>query len=203
MFAGLGGQSGGSSSGSNPTSTVPASSIFSQPLSAAPSSGNIFANSLGTAPASGSFSNSSTSAPAPGNIFSKPPPTASTSGNIFSRPTAATSEAGSVFNQPNTVAPPGASIFGPAPSLSGSTLPGSSQGAPPQTQPSHSTSGPGYFQSLLEKNKKRARKASLSSSSRLENVSALQLGLGDISKRVRQLGGEGQRRKDGAEETRA
>ncbi len=58
-----------------------------------------------------------------------------------------------------------------------------------------------YFQSLLEKNRKRAREEQ---SGGLGDVPSLQFGLGDISKRVRELRGDGgQTRNDRAVDNRA
>ena len=48
---------------------------------------------------------------------------------------------------------------------------------------------PGYFNSLLEKNKKRTREAE--GGAGLGEIPSLQLGLGDIARRVRELGGSG------------
>ena len=48
---------------------------------------------------------------------------------------------------------------------------------------------PGYFNSLLEKNKKRTRE--VDGGVDLGEIPSLQLGLGDIARRVRELGGSG------------
>ena len=46
---------------------------------------------------------------------------------------------------------------------------------------------PGYFNSLLEKDKKRTRE--VEGGAGLGEIPSLQLGLGDIARRVRELGG--------------
>ena len=60
-----------------------------------------------------------------------------------------------------------------------------------------------YFTSLLEKNKKRARGAE--DESGIEEVPSLQLGLGDLAKRVRELGtaGGAQTRKESGVDSKA
>ena len=55
-----------------------------------------------------------------------------------------------------------------------------------QAQNGQSSAQTAYFESLLEKNRKRQRQNG--GSSEMEDIPSLQLGLGDISKRVRQLG---------------
>ena len=55
-----------------------------------------------------------------------------------------------------------------------------------QTQSGQSSAQAAYFESLLEKNRKRQRQNG--GLSEMEDIPSLQLGLGDISKRVRQLG---------------
>ena len=77
---------------------------------------------------------------------------------------------------------------------------GASQNAPAGQS---SIQGPSaYFNSLLEKNRKRAR--GLDDDSGLGDVPSLRLSLGDISKRVKELGGGGaQAKRDQAANTKA
>ena len=165
------------------------------PATTAPAGGSLFGASatLVNNPSGGGslFANQASNPPAGGSLFSS----ASAGGSLFGNASAA-------GGPPRPVAPVGASLFAGTQNANTSTQHPPSQPEAKQTQQTQQkTSGPAYFQSLLEKGNKRARE---DGDTRLGDVPGLQLGLGDISKRVRELGGAGRsQRNDGAEETRA
>ncbi|KAL9078270.1 MAG: hypothetical protein Q9157_002816 [Trypethelium eluteriae] len=127
---------------------------------------------------------------------------AKTSGSLFgslgatSQPAAQTSNAGSLFGSLNTTQaqkPQAGSLFG------GSTLVGDSQAQQAQTQ-THpqgaqqsqglaAPSQPAYFDHLLERGKKRTTQEN--GGAQLGDMPSLQLGLGDIARKVRNLGNGG------------
>ncbi|KAL8949625.1 MAG: hypothetical protein Q9222_004287, partial [Ikaeria aurantiellina] len=147
-----------------------------------PAQSSIFAN-LGT-------SQAQQPQPVQGSLFSKlgssqPQQTSS----LFGAPQPAASQpaSNSLFAPQPSTASTGASIF--APQQQQQSQPAQSvQNAQQPAAPAR-LSQPAYFESLLEKGKKRARDGD--SESRLGELPGLQLGLPDIARRVREIGGVG------------
>ena len=156
----------------------------------------------------GLFSNLNTSQPQQqtsqpslfGNLGASSNPPASS--NLFAglgapRPQQAPSNASNLSgttlnNNSNTTAQPSQSqgLFGQSQAQGASNEPGQAGQQNGQSmQEAESGFRPAYFNSLLEKNRKRAREAE--GGTGLSEIPSLQLGLGDIAKRVRELGGTG------------
>lgn len=188
--------SSGTTSTSQPGQT---SNIFgnlggSATTSQPPQTNNLF-GSLGTSKAEGTKTGGDL-----GSIFANLQPNNQGASNPFAN-TASTS-APTLGATATTTAPFGASLFSNTANTSapaGSSLFASQQ--PQQqgqaTQPQQnngglrtSTSQPAYFNSLLEKGKKRAHDTNGASS--FAELPSLQLGLGDIARRARELHGTGQ-----------
>lgn len=113
------------------------------------------------------------------------------SSSIFGAPKPATTQSPppSIFAQPPppaTTQSPAPSIFAQAPQQQQQNQQSQSTQQPP---PPPRLSQPAYFESLLEKGRKRTRDADSASS--LGDLPALQLGLSDIARRVREIGGVG------------
>ena len=86
---------------------------------------------------------------------------------------------------------PGEGLLGPQ-SFGGSTLRGSTtQSQPPTQQEPDTAYHSGYFNSLLEKGKRRRKPLKEDVVEGLDEIPSLQLGLGDIASKIRQLGGQG------------
>ena len=86
---------------------------------------------------------------------------------------------------------PGEGLLGPQ-SFGGSTLRGSTTQSQQSRQQEPDTAyHSGYFNSLLEKGKKRWKPLKEDDVEGLDEIPSLQLGLGDIASKVRQLGGQG------------
>jgi len=133
---------------------------------------SIFANTT-TTPAPSLFSNTATTSAPPLFANHANNPAPFATSSLFSQPQPAQNQAGQPQQQT------GQSI----------------DSAPQRTQPA-------YFNSLLEKSKKRAHDANVGPG--FGNLPSLQLGLGDIGRRARELGGtEQQAQRDGAADSRA
>ena len=194
LFGGSGSGGGGSLFGN---ASVNASSASATPnlfsglgggSNAASSGPGLFGSAAAssTAPSGGLFGNAAaSSAPPAGGLF----------GNAAAGPSG-----GGLFSKPAAPAP-GSSVFSsPQGQTNASTQSQSQQ--PHAGQSTQTSSGPAYFQKLLENNKKRARETD--QGSKLRDGLGLSFGLDDISKRVRNLGGAAANgHMDGAEDTRA
>ena len=134
-----------------------------------------------------------------GSLFASFKPANQTGSSLFGNP--ATTSAPALGATTTTSAPFGASLFSntantsapAAPSLFPSQQP-QQPGQAPQSQqqvegPKASTSQPAYFNSLLEKGKKRTHDTNGGPS--FADLPSLQLGLGDIARRARELGNTG------------
>ena len=200
-----------------------ASSAASQPASSAPTNpfGSLTGSALGASGSSNLFGGAAAS-----SATSQPATTASSNpfGSLLGS-TAASKPAqpSNLFGGLGGTKPGPASLFGGAQSNAG-TNQGNSAPAQPGVFPSLMNpnansirqQGPAasvaqaaqnpeaahtaYFNSLLEKNKKRAR--GVEEANGFNEVPSLQLGLGDISKRIRELGSP-QTRRDKAADTKA
>lgn len=123
--------------------------------------------------------------------------TANKPGSMFGSTTNATSAFGNTSTAPAQSAPT-SSLFGqsqaqpqqPAqPSLLGQPQPQASSAQAP-VQPSTQGTQPAFFNSLLERGKKRPLSATVQSGN-FEDVPSLQLGLDDIRRKARELGTPG------------
>ncbi|KAF2500568.1 NIC-domain-containing protein [Lophium mytilinum] len=212
MFSNLGITTGAPPFGSNPapTSGQSGSSLFGNTgTSSAATTGGLFSNLGGAQQA-----NSST-APSTGGLFARVQPantaaqTASATPGLFSNLGGATSQAppassagglfgglsglGASTNQPQQPAT-GASTFGGFGNLGASTNPqpnnASQQQAqeqdPSLTESTNPTRKNAHFDQLLERGKKRTNQAN--GASQFGGLPTLQLGLGDIARKVRNLG---------------
>jgi nuclear pore complex protein Nup93 len=110
-----------------------------------------------------------------------------------------TAQSSSLFSTNNTItqAPPAGSIFGAQPQAQQQSTPslniGQSQAQTSATQdsrPSHLMTQPAFFNSLLERGKKRPL-STVGQSSNYEELPSLQLGLDDIRRKARELGNGG------------
>ncbi|KAG8530068.1 uncharacterized protein KY384_005550 [Bacidia gigantensis] len=178
---------------------TPATQSTSQPDTTAGTGGSLFDR---TTPATQSQQSSSLfsnlgdqSKPASsGSIFdtSKPQNTTSSAptSNLFSSLSSAPQQTSGLFgtiNPPASSHPAGLSIF--APQQPQAQNQNQSEQQAQNGAPAHRA--PGYFDNLIEKGKRRARDGEQGPG--FQNLPNLQLGLGDISKRVRELGGAGSR----------
>ena len=180
----------------------------SQPASTAPA--NPFGSLSGTTIGGGGSSSSLFGSLGNKNTTSGAQPAATTASNLFGSGMAPSSTATSK-PAPNTslfgnAGASNTSLFAPKATTTSAAQPGmfpsllnpnansvSEQGPAASTaQRARETQQPVYFSSLLEKNKKRARGVEEMQS--LNDVPALQLGLGDISKRIKELGTQPARR---------
>ena len=179
----LQGGSGGSNLFGGLNTTPAASTATSQPVSTAPS--NPFGSMLG-----------STAAPKPAqnsNLFGGlggPKPAAN---SVFG------TQSGPGANSKPTFTPGQLGVF---PSLLGQNANASRHQGPAAhtAQAAQEAGHTAYFNSLLEKNKKRAR--GIEEANGLNEVPSLQLGLGDISKKIKNLSNP-QARRDKAADTKA
>jgi nuclear pore complex protein Nup93 len=174
--------SGGGLFGSNPTTTAPAAGgLFGNAQTAsAPSGGGLFGSTTTTSVPSGTGlfgSTATTSAPPGGGIFGN-----ATSTTANSNPTGGASlfGAGTSTNQNNAT-----STFGQAQS---------SQAAPTGDQQNaglKQTRDGAYFNSLLERQKKKARLQAADGSFQRSQLPNLNMDLGDLARRAQELGGRG------------
>lgn len=122
---------------------------------------------------------------------------APTGASIFAPAASQSAPGASIFGNTGGNQGPGASIFANAPPQQQTQQQqgqGQGQGQSQQQNASlgpvaHKGAQPGHFDSLLEKSRKRTRDAD--GGPGFQDLPGLQLGLGDISKRVRELGGTG------------
>ena len=201
----------GASSGASTTQPAPARGLFGQSTTQTGQAGGLFGNSTTSQPAQtgGLFGSSGTSQPAPGGgLFGGMSQTART-GGLFGSSTTQPAQTGSLFGTSTTAQPvQTSSLFGnttisqpaqqtglfaapPIRGISQSGFLGQKASSQQNGQPAQSENGlsSAYFNTLLEKNKKRGRASDEDSG--FGEVPSLQLGLGDIAKKVRQLGGIG------------
>ena len=141
-----------------------------------------------------------------GSLFASFKPASQTGSSLFGN--AATTSAPALGATTTTSAPFGASLFAntantsaPAASSLFSSQQPQQPGQAAQSQqqagePKTSTSQPAYFNSLLEKGKKRTHDTNGGPS--FADLPSLQLGLGDIARRARELGNAGQQSGRGA-----
>ena len=187
-FGSLGGTTLQGSTGTNKlfggfNTTSAASSATPQPASAAPS--NPFGSLLG--------STAAPKPPQPSNIFGGLGATKPAAPSLFG-PTGLTTGT----NQQSS----GAAQPGIIPSLLGPNANASQHQGPAAhtAQAAQEAGHTAYFSSLLEKNKKRAR--GVEEANGFNEVPSLQLGLGDIAKRIKELGSP-QARRDRVADTKA
>ena len=171
--------------------TASAPSLFTTTTTTAPSSGGLFGATTTSAPSGGLLgSSSATSAPS-GGLFGATTTTASIGGLFASKPTTSAPSnplSGSLFATGPSTTQPGASFFG-----------GSQQPAQqPQQQPGQQGDLPkpftrdgGYFSSLLERQKKKAKLLPAEETSRKSQLPALNMDLGDLARRAQEIGGRG------------
>ncbi|KAE9977533.1 hypothetical protein BLS_001320 [Venturia inaequalis] len=177
LFGGTGGLFGNSQT---PASQPPKPSLFGTPQQTTQpaAGGGLFGNTLGA-------STSTTQQPATSGLFGAKP---ATGGGLFGNTTSqpAQQSTGGMFGQSNNAQPLGTSLFG------AQQQQGQQQGQAPPTDGSQlgQSKGPGslqaaYFDQILERGKKRNNQENGGS---LGELPSLQLGLGDIARKVRNLG---------------
>lgn len=176
LFTGTGGLFGNSQT---PASQPQKPSLFGTPQQTTQpaAGGGLFGNSLGA-------STSTTQQPATSSLFGAKPATGGgLFGNTASQP--AQQSTGGMFGQSSNAQPSGASLFG------AQQQQGQQQGqVPPEDSQPGKSKGPGslqaaYFDQILERGKKRNNQENGGS---LGDLPSLQLGLGDIARKVRNLG---------------
>lgn len=114
-------------------------------------------------------------------------PTTTSAPSLFANP-AATSAPSLFGNTTTTSAPLGSSLFASQPPQQQNQANQSQQQPEQQNGASNQNMQPAYFNSLLEKGRKRSRLEGPGSG----DMPSLQLGLGDIGRRARELGGSPQ-----------
>lgn len=175
-FGGTGGLFGNSQT---PNSQPQKPSLFGLPQQTTQpaTGGGLFGSSLGA-------STAATQQPATSSLFGAKP---ATGGGLFGNTTSqpAQQSTGGMFGQSNNAQPLNTSLFG------GQQQPGQQQGqAPPEGSQFGQSKGPGslqaaYFDQILERGKKRNNQEN---GGGLGDLPSLQLGLGDIARKVRNLG---------------
>lgn len=176
LFGGTGGLFG-SSQPPNSQSQKPSLFGLSQQTTQPAAGGGLFGSALGA-------STTATQQPATSSLFGAKP---DTGGGLFGNTTSqpAQQSTGGMFSQSNNAQPLGASLFG------SQQQQGQQQGqAPPEGSQLGQSKGPGslqaaYFDQILERGKKRNNQNNGGS---LGDLPSLQLGLGDIARKVRNLG---------------
>ena len=202
----------GTSSGPSISQPAPAGGLFGQNTSQAGQTGSLFGNLKTSQPAQtgGLFGSLGTSqSTKTGGLFGNSTTTqAAQSGGLFGNSTTSQpAQSGGLFGNSTTSQSAQLGGLSAPPPIGGSTqngLLGPKASSQQNGQPTQAESGlrSAYFNTLLEKNKKRGRVAGEDSG--FGEVPSLQLGLGDIAKRVRQLGGIGlQDQGKGGADTRA
>ena len=199
----------GASSGASTLQPAPTGGLFGQSATQAGQTGGLFGNLKTSQPAQtgGLFGNLGTSQPArTGGLFGNSTTQPAQTGSLFGNSTTSQpAETGSLFGTSTTSQPAQqASSFAPIGGSTQSSLLGPKASSQQNGQPALAENGlrSAYFSTLLEKNKKRSR--AVDEDSGFGAVPSLQLGLGDIAKKVRQLGGVGlQDQGKGGPDTRA
>lgn len=184
--------SGGGLFGSSTTTTSapPAGGFFgSTATSSAPSGGLFGGNTATAAPSGGLFGGSTTTSAPTGGLFGSSTANTAPSGGLF----------GASTGQANTG---GSSLFGNAQSTSqsaagtslfGQSQPGqqNGQGNTQQPQGPQQTREGAYFNSLLERQKKKAKMQPSDPSYRRNQLPNLNMDLGDLARRAQELGSRG------------
>jgi nuclear pore complex protein Nup93 len=181
------------------------SSLFGSTGAGASSGGGLFGSTTTTAPAAGGLFGTapSTSAPPAGGLFGSAPTTTPPSGGgLFGSTTTSAPPAGGLFGNATTTGTGGtglggASMFGANASTNQANT-ASTFGQTQSGSQSDQTAGPkqtrdgAYFNSLLERQKKKAKIQSTNPSLRRSQLPNLNMDLGDLARRAQELGGRGQ-----------
>jgi nuclear pore complex protein Nup93 len=186
------GQSGSSLFGTPATSAPQTSNLFGgaaqQPASSAPSLGGLFSR---VTPANTSQQTSTVGTAAP-SLFSNPGASTTQAQPASTLPSLFSGGLGASTNQPQQPATGASNLFA---NLAGSTNPqpnnpgqqqGQGQDAAGLGQSTNVSGKNAHFDQLLERGKKRANQ--VNGTSQFGDLPTLQLGLGDIARKVRNLG---------------